>query len=499
MNEYRFRYPINPFFFMKKSILIILLYCFSACTKDKYVTQPVPDTSCYPEEVSKIMVNKCATAGCHNTQSAANSNGLDYSSWTTMFKGGKNGSSVIPYSTDFSYMLYFCNTDTNLGITLQPTMPYLQTPLSTEEYMTLKNWIAAGAPNCEGYVNFSDNPDRKKFYVCMQPCNQVAVFDADTRVIMRYVKVGNGNGGPHQVRITPDGKYWCLVFNGGNIMQIFRTDDDTEVGKIILDGGNLNGWNTVSFTSDSKFAFISDLTSGRIAKVDLTAMSSQIMTIIPNAHGTAVTDHDSTLYVTSQTGSTIYKIHLDDWSSDPVNLGIGASGPHEIIFSPDESKYYVSCQYSNEVRVYNASNDQFLLSIPVGAWPQEFSISTDRHLMFVTCQEDSLSPGCSSTKKGSVYMIDYTTNTVVSHLHPGFQPHGIAVDDDHDVVYVANLNYDGSGPAPHHITECNGRNGYVSVIDMSTLQLLNVSLTDGTQYIYKNEVLPYPYFVSYRK
>jgi YVTN family beta-propeller protein len=100
-----------------------------------------------------------------------------------------------------------------------------------------------------------------------------------------------------------------------------------------------------------------------------------VMTMIPNAHGTAVTDHDSTLYVTSQTGSTIYKIHLDDWSSDPVNLGAGASGPHEIIFSPDGSKYYVSCQYSNEVRVYNAANDQFILSIPVGSWPQEFSIS----------------------------------------------------------------------------------------------------------------------------
>jgi hypothetical protein len=110
----------NAFYFMKKTILIISALRFSSCTKDKYITQPVPDTSCYPEAVSNIIVNKCATAGCHNTQSAANSNGLDYSSWSTMFKGGKNGSSVIPYSTDYSYLLYFCNTDTNLGISLQP-------------------------------------------------------------------------------------------------------------------------------------------------------------------------------------------------------------------------------------------------------------------------------------------------------------------------------------------------------------------------------------------
>jgi len=488
---------------MKKTILIILLCYFSACTKDKYITGDKPDTSCYPEEVSKIIVNKCATAGCHNSQSASNSAGLDYSSWASMFKGGKNGSSVIPFSTDFSYMLYFCNTDTNLGIALEPTMPYLQDPLSTEEYMTLKSWIAAGAPNCDGYVNFSDNPNRKKYYVCLQPCNQVAVFDAETRVIMRYISVGNGNGGPHQVRITPDGKYWCIVFNGGNILQIFRTDDDTQVGTITLDGGNNNGWNTISFRSDSNLAYVADLTNGKIAEANLDSMTSKIIGQISGAHGTCVTAHDSLLYITSQFGNLIYKMYLKDsqnqYSVDPISLGAGQLDPHEIIFSPDGTKYYVSCQKSNEVRVFNQSNNQLIAAIPVGVWPQEFSFSENHHWLFVTCTEDSLSPGCSSTKKGSVYIIDYTTNSVVSFLHPGFQPHGIAVDDDHDVVYVANLNYDGSGPAPHHVTDCDGRNGYMSVIDMSTQQLLKVSLPDASQYVYKNEVLPYPYFVTYRR
>jgi len=478
---------------MKKLFPLFILYFFSTCTKDKYLELP-----CYPEDVSKIMVNKCATAGCHNTKSAGNSNGLDYTSWKTMFKGGKNGSSVIPYSTDFSYMLYFCNTDTNLGIALEPTMPFQREPLTTEEYLTLKNWIAEGAPNCEGYVNFSDNPNRKKFYVCMQPCNKVAVFDAETRVIMRYISVGNGHGGPHQVRITPDGKYWCLVFNGGNMLQIFRTDDDTEVGSIELDLGLDNSWNTVAFTSDSKFAFISDLAAGKIAMADLTSMTSQIIQHVPNAHGTCVSPDNSSLYVTDQLGSNLYKIHLDDFSIDPINLGQQLN-VHEIIFSPDGTKYFLSCEKTNQVRVYNASNDQFIPpAIQVGPKPQEFSISEDNQWLFVTCTEDSTSPGCSSTKKGSVYIIDYTTNTKINFLYPGFQPHGIAVDDDHNVVYVANLNYDG-GPAPHHISECGGRNGYISVIDMSTQQLLNVSLADGSQYVYKNEVLQFPYFVSYRK
>src|ERR1043165_7296139 len=134
---------------MKKIFLIAVLFYFSSCTKDKYaVTQT--DTSCYPDNVAKIITTKCAVSGCHNTKSAGNSNGLDYSSWEAMFKGGKNGSSVIPYSTDFIYMLYFCNTDSNLGIALKPTLPYLKEPLSKEEYITLRDWIDKGAPNCNG-------------------------------------------------------------------------------------------------------------------------------------------------------------------------------------------------------------------------------------------------------------------------------------------------------------------------------------------------------------
>ena len=488
---------------MKKAVPYLLLFIVTACTKDKFSTSN-PDSSCYPKEVAEILVNKCATAGCHNSQSAGNANGLDYSTWENMFKGGKNGSSVIPFSTDYSYMLYFINTDTAEGLSLSPRMPYLQTALSKTEYHTLRDWIANGAPNCDGYVNFSDDPNRKKVYACMQPCNKVAVFDAASRVIMRYINVGNGIGGPHQVRVTPDGKYWCVVFYPSNILQVFRTTDDTEVGQITLDGGNIEYWNTVSFTSDSKYGFVSDLESGgKISMVNFETMSEErIIGGLANAHGTYVTKEDSFLYVTSQYGSLLYKVHLKDdlnpYSYDPVSLGPGSPDVHEIIFTPDESKYFVSCQSTNEVRVFSRATDQLLATIPVGVKPQEFSISPKNNWIFVTCTEDSLSPGNSSAQKGSVYVIDYTTNTIVTHLYPGFQPHGIAVDEDHDMVFVANLNYDG-GVAPHHLSNCGGTDGYITIIDMLTLQLLKVTLPDGTQFTYKNEVLQQPYFICYRK
>ena len=90
------------------------------CTKDKFSDSV---TSGYPSDVAAIIENKCATAGCHNTQSATNANGLDFSTWDKMFKGGKSGGSVIPYSVDYSYALYYMNTDQSLGLVAVPTMP----------------------------------------------------------------------------------------------------------------------------------------------------------------------------------------------------------------------------------------------------------------------------------------------------------------------------------------------------------------------------------------
>ena len=82
--------------------------------------------------------------------------------------------------------------------------------------------------------------------------------------------------------------------------------------------------------------------------------------------------------------------------------------------------------------------------------------------------EDVSVPG----KRGSVLVINYQTNTQVASLYTGHQPHGIAISEVQKKVYVANRNNDLTGPAPHHSSVCGGRNGYLTVIDLNTLQLI---------------------------
>lgn len=483
-------------------ILLIVVLIQSGCD-DEVITDPPVETG-YPEPVAAIMRNKCATAGCHNSISYVNAGGINLSTWDASMNFGKAGSSIIPYSTDYSYLLYFVNTDSTRGPALLPTMPLDAAPLSDAEYQTLKDWIANGAPDKNGNSRYPSDPNRKKIYACMQGCDQVAVIDAASNNIMRYVKVGINDGlseAPHMVRVSPDGAYWYVVFYSGTVLQKFRTLDDSLVGTVNI---GLADWNTVIITPDGSRGFVNGTNSGTTVVVDLENMSELTRLSTDFPHGGFITPDAHWLYLTSQLGNSLTKIDLSDpfYNSDYVIIQPGETrttssryDPHEMVLSPDGTKYFVSCQTSNEVRAFRLSDDSLLAVIPVAAKPQEFTVSDNRGYVYVTCTEEPVD----ATKKGKVCVIDANNLTVVSRIYTGYQPHGICYDSDKELVYVAHLNLESNGPAPHHITSCGGRNGYITCIDERTGALLSMSLPNGSSFTYRQEVLTAPYFLSYKR
>ncbi len=472
----------------KGNFFLLFVLMFSACKYDYYELVALSNSG-YPEPVEAILIGKCATSGCHNTISKNAAAGLDLSSWDLMFNGTNNGAVVIPFRSDFSTLCFFTNVDSALGLVVLPTMPINENPLSVTEYTTLKNWIDAGAPNKEGFVKFSDDLNRHKFYVVNQGCDVATIFDADRRVAMRIVDVGQNPGAsppesPHNVKVTPDGLYWCVVFLNSDIVQVFSTATDQLVKTIPIGNGIAGGWNTLAISRDSKKAYSVDYNGGRVAFIDLENGTSTTVgpfpitgNPAPNLHGIALNENDDTLYVTCQEISKIIKIPVNDVINyQDVNINPPGTWqlpfpmkPHEIIFSPDYSKYFISCQDTNvnQVRVFNTANDQLIQVIPVGLVPLEFAVYKPGNLLFVTNTEDNYFPDV----RGSISVIDLTTLTEIKKIKVGWQPHGIAVDEVKKVVYIANRNFTG-GPAPHHASACAGKNGYLSLIDILTLERL---------------------------
>ena len=439
----------------------------------------------YPNEIDKIITTKCSVAGCHNAASAGAAADFNMETWTSLFSGANSGSPVIPYNSQFSSLCYFINTYPELGLQNKPTMPLNGKALSYAEVKLLYDWIDHGATNANGHVMWADNPLRKKLYAANQGCDVVTVFDSESMLPMRFVRVGNKVNGntPHQVRVSPDGKYWYVIFINNNIMQKFRCSDDSYVGDIPLSpaaAGNLNGgdalnWNTFVIASNSKLAYCVSWPDGKVACVDLERM--KLIHYLGGQrlpHGIVLNKTEDKFYIAAQTGNFITEIDTAFTTSADIaldNTGINTASsldPHDMVLSPDGQNILITCQQSNEVRVLNLSTKQ-VRTIPTGTKPQEIIYSKISNEYFVSCTEDTTS---FLGYRGSVVRINGSTYAT-SKIQCGFQPHGIAVDESKKILYVLSRNILSKGPAPHHTSQCLGRNGFVNFIDLNTFTLLN--------------------------
>ena len=499
---------------MKYSILKLSLIAFlsalllGTCKIDNPLL--VKSGGNYPEEIGKIVLNKCAVSGCHNDISKDAASGLSLSSWSKLFDGTRNGAAVIPYNHKQSTMFLFCNTYEELGVAIKPTMPIDRPALSKEEIISIRNWIDFGAPDDKGFVKFSDNTNRPKYYVCNQGCDLITVFDAATDLPMRCFEVGQSKDrieSPHQVRVAPDGKHYYVIFLNGTFFQKFRTSDDTYVAQAFIESGS---WNTFTITKDSKYSFTVDYNAndgpnpgqGRVKYIDLNTMQVLATYVGSNLfsypHAVALNKAENILYVFGQEASFFYKIYLSGAGSTPIvpdfsgMITLDQSNglllkPHDVLFTPSGNQYILSCQNTNEIRIYNTSDDKLVKVIPVGSFPQEIAISESKNYLFAACMEDTINfPG----QRGSIAIIDLNNLSLIKHVYSGHQPHGVAVDEVKQEVIVTNRNTSSGGPAPHHTSECGGRNGYISFINLNSLELIAKK---------KIEVSVDPYFVSVKQ
>jgi len=298
---------------------------------------------------------------------------------------------------------------------------------------------------------------------------------------MRVVDVGKSplTESPHMIKVSQDNQYWYTCFLAGTYFQKYSCIDNTLAGEVSIGSGS---WNTFSLSSDNQKAYLIDFANGRIAIVNLDSMTVQFKSGFGTPHGSALNNSNDTLYMTAQLGSYLFKIPVNDIINfemiDLVGAIPGPGGelePHEVALSPDGLKYFVTCQKSNEVRALDVANDDVIAAIPVGSFPQEMAFSHHHPYLFVTCMDDANpDPG----KKSAVAIINYQTNTLIKTIYAGYQSHGVVVDDYNNRVYISNRNINSTGPAPHHSSLCSGRNGYISAIDMSTLELIQGSNTE---------------------
>lgn len=490
------------------AFLTLVIY---GCKHDRPDNEAISGDNMYPEKVANIFVNRCATAGCHNAASYTNAASLRLDTWDKLFNGSSNGAVIIPYDDSASSLLYYINTDPALGPVATPRMPFVNgdphndAPLTRDEYLTIRDWVRAGAPDKKGNIPFASNAaTRQKVYLTQQGCDLVSVIDAERKVIMRNIHVGKSPGieSPHCVRVSNDGNYAYVAFTKGTYMHKIDTRTDAIVGEVRLSADTESAqWNVLHIADDGKSVMISDLAKGNLKIVNTATMTIDFdfgAGTFVNPHGIESNAAFDTFFVTGQTGNTVYKITK---TASPKEISADGNPPnpknksldlHEIIMTPDHSKYFLTCENSNEVRVMDAYTDQLIRVFDnLPAKPQELAISRVRPYVFVSCMEaDNPTP---VNSRGAVLVINYNTMQIERTIYGSFyQPHGIAVDDQRQQFYVASANISTTGRAPHHVSVCSGNAGWYDVYDINTLQKVN-----GVQY--QASIAPYSADIRFKK
>lgn len=463
-------------------------------------------TGNYPDPVAKIIQTKCATAGCHDEVSKEAAAGLSLATWAEAFEGSNNGNpAIIPYAVEPSSLFLFTNTFEDLGSSNTPVMPVNGDPLSREEIETLIDWINAGAPNADGHVMWSDDPEREKYYVLNLLCNQVAVFDRDSRKLMRYIDVPiqAGEFNSELVTADPTGEYWYVLLRSGRVIK-YNASNDQIVSDVDLGVGT---WIELAISDNGEKAVAtsyrgnSDYYGGSLTVVDLPTMTIDHVIDAPQdsvyfPFGAAWTPSGDAFYACAYLGNFIYKV---DMTGAPVVERIKIQEgeawewnqftykPGMIEFMPGGNEYALLAEKPYEVRFYNAANDSLTGIVQVAKYPIAMSASATYPYLFVSCMEDQTT----FSGKSRVDVIDRNTHSLVTSIYAGYQSRGLVVDDEAGLVYVANRNADPTGAdVPHHYTSCDGNNGYVTIIDMSTLSLVPD---------YKVEVSVEPWAITLRK
>ncbi len=478
--------------------ILVPVLLFSACAKDKGKV----NFGEYPNDIGEIISTNCATSGCHNDASNKAAAGLNMQTWSKLFSGSNSGLSVIPFNSKFSSLCFFINTYPELGLTNEPTMPINKSPLSKEQVLTIKNWIDAGAPNLNGDIPFASNPLRKKLYAVNQGCDVVTVIDAETQLPMRYIPVGNKAGAdtPHQIRVSADGKYWYVIFINNNIMQKFDCSNDSYIGDIPLTPvaagtssiGDALDWNTFVISNDSKRAYcVSWQTNGKVCAVDLE--KRKLLHFVGgmfNPHGVMLDKTNENIYITAQAGNCIRKYDTAFFADNLYSLVNGQNPSensndlliHDIILGKNKDEILVTCQKSNDVRVFNTLTNSVTAIIPTGEYPQEIVFNANKNEYYVSCTEDTTS---FVNARGTITRINASSYSTTK-IAVGYQPHGIAVDESKNLLYVLSRNRSGGGVAPHHTSNCAGRNGFVNFIDLNnfTIQSKKYELSVDPYFIF---------------
>lgn len=186
-------------------------------------------------------------------------------------------------------------------------------------------------------AHVSLTPDNSYAIVASQEKGIIYKINTSSFEIEKEIVVEKG-GGPHGLRISPDGKTAYIALLGGKSLGIldiasFTIRDIPLKGSAVQTGITPDGKYALASVYETKSLAVYDIISGTIRYVDLPKEAKGPVQIYPTPDSRYIYIADQGYYFDQPTGNLVYKIDLQEMKV--VRTILAGSAPHGVIVSQE--------------------------------------------------------------------------------------------------------------------------------------------------------------------
>ena len=291
-----------------------------------------------------------------------------------------------------------------------------------------------------------------KVYVADEGADTVSVIDAASFKKIGSIPVGQG---PHNVQLTPDGK-WVWVTNNGEpakAAEAMRAEKmpksehgamagagavwaiDTATGTVAAKVPVGMHPAHVVVASDGRTAYVTNGGDNNVSVVDTVAR--RVIGVVPvgaSPHGLRISPDGKQVWVANLKGGTVSVIDTQT-RKQLVQIAAG-KGPAQVGFTPDGRYILVSLSEENQVAVIDPASRKVIRKIAVGTVPIQLYATPDSKLVLVANQGTPKKPGT------TVSVIDMASMKVTATITTGAGAHGVVISRDGSRAFVTNTYAD---------------------------------------------------------
>jgi len=253
--------------------------------------------------------------------------------------------------------------------------------------------------------------DLKTLWVLNDMGNSVTALDPRDGSPGRTVPVAD----PYNMYFTPDGRY-ALVVEEARQTLAFR--DPHTMALVHAVPVNCSGIDHLDFTADGRYLIASCEFSGQLIKVDVA--QQKVLGYLPLGPHTSPQD-----VKTAPDGRTMYvadRFRSGVWTVNPTTFTTTGFVPtggdaHGLYVSRDSRTLYITNRAGGSVSLLSFATGTIVQTWPVpGGTPDMGGVSVDGKTLWLT-----------GRYRSEIYALDTTTGQLLTRIHVGTQPHGMAV------------------------------------------------------------------------